>query len=159
MLYSKLVNVLPRGLGNVLVELRDSGSIDLPTWDHRFLLVVDVALMLHRRSQAEREVGQGARYGFADSSPQAGHDWLITKSRFIRSSALGEVFTLTTALIRDAELEFHQHDNEDSDEPELPQDRLNRASLYSQLRSLVQVTTYPPVALGLGHTSLEHKVV
>ena len=79
MVFDKLTQVLPPGLSSLLQDLRASGSLALPTWDSRLLLVVDVALMLHRRRRAADV--PCVRYGLADSSLQASHDWLISRAR------------------------------------------------------------------------------
>ena len=46
----------------------------------------------------------------------------------------------------------------DDDEPCLAHERVERAALYVVLKANATLITYPPVALGLGHTSLEDKV-
>ena len=102
MLFDRLIHVLPAGLASVLSQMRDGGSLSLPCWSHRLLLVVDAALMVKRQCHAKHEAGGGgARYLFADSSPQAGRDWLIIKSRFIVGSTLVDVFSMTCALVQD----------------------------------------------------------
>ena len=41
-------------------------------------------------------------YGFADSSPQVGRDWLIVKTRFVRDIDLVCVFEAAASLVADA---------------------------------------------------------
>ncbi len=41
-------------------------------------------------------------YGFADSSPQVGRDWLIVKTRFVRDTDLVCVFEAAASLVADA---------------------------------------------------------
>jgi hypothetical protein len=64
-------------------------------------------------------------------------------------------------LANDAQLDIREEQrNQDPDdsEPELRHKRVDRAALWQLMKRLVVVLTFPPVALGLGHTSLEDKV-
>ena len=62
----------------------------LPTPSTRLSLILDTAVMLDRRAQllAEGPLAR-ARYGFADSSPQADRDWLIATVRSVKVAELG----------------------------------------------------------------------
>ncbi len=46
-------------------------------------------------------IERGAIYGFADSSPQVGHEWLVGKIRFISTSDLPSVFEAMSTLALD----------------------------------------------------------
>jgi hypothetical protein len=50
LMYEKLAGTLPLGLRSLLKSAFDNGSMQLPSWDSRLVLLVDVALMLYRRS-------------------------------------------------------------------------------------------------------------
>ena len=156
MVAEKAVGLLPPGLQGLAKEAIANGQVKLPSWDSRLVLVVDTALMLHRRSHARST--PAVRYGVVDSSPQAGHDWLIARVRAIPKHALSTVFETTALLAQDAKLSEDQGEMSDMEEPDLSHEVLPRAALFQVLHSSSALTTLPPVALGLGHTSLEDKV-
>ena len=148
---------LPPTLQSFAREAVSNNTLNLPTWDSRLVMIVDTALMLYRRRHVA--LAPAARYGFADSSPQAGHDWLIMKIRTIQDTHVVSAFEAMSLLARDAKAAVAEEDAmEDHDEPELAHKRPCRAQLYDKLKRAVAEWTLPPMALGLGHTSLPDKV-
>ena len=109
---------------------------------------------------------EGVRYLFADSSPQAGYDWLISSTRAIKSDCLVSTFEVMRTLVRgnttrkaleserDADLDL----DADEDEPSLDAVPVDRAQLFKQLMDAIKTFTFPPVALGVRHGSLSDKV-
>ena len=55
----KLVHLLPTSLRSLFSEAFAHNVVDLPVWDHRLLLLVDVATMYHRRQRISLEPGRG----------------------------------------------------------------------------------------------------
>lgn len=157
----KLTHMLPAALRSLVGEAIRNNVIKLPVWDSRLILVVDSALMLFRR---RRSATPAARYLFADSSPQAGHDWLITRVRSIEADRIACVFEAMSALTCDmaamqSEVAPLVEEGGELDEPALPFESLDRASLYQLLHDSVSLATLPPMSLGLGRTSLVEKVM
>ena len=113
----------------------------------RHQLTIDVALML-----AQREWWSGVASGglpnkpliwwFIDSSPQAGHDWLLSTSDMVMVDDIQALFTA-----------FHDLANASSSE--------ERARMREQAWDLVDRKmhrhVWPPTALGKGKTSTEDK--
>jgi hypothetical protein len=64
LMYEQLAATLPLGLRSLVKSLFDSGSLKLPCWDSRLVLLVDVALMLHRRSGVSKTRSVQGRIGF-----------------------------------------------------------------------------------------------
>lgn len=58
LMFDKLNNLLPTGMRSILHGLFSSGALQLPTWDHRLLLLVDTALMLYRREHVSNQAGR-----------------------------------------------------------------------------------------------------
>ena len=155
-LLKKMVDLLPAGLRDLALEALANENFHLPRWDSRLVLVVDVALMLFRRRTFR---AQAARFILADSSPQAGHDWLICKVRCIDASRLKVVFEAISALAHDAKRAADENMAfEDDDEPCLAHERLDRAAMFDILKRALEVSTLPPLALGLGRTTLTDKI-
>ena len=98
------------------------------------------------------------RYAFADSSPQAGHDWLISQVRCIDKHHITSVFEATVSLIEDSLASAQEErDFENNDDPCLGHRRADRPALFRVLKEHIKSFTFPPVALGISRTSLEDK--
>lgn len=101
----------------------------------------------------------GVRYLFADSSPQAGRDWLVSQVRFVDWNHASEVFNATTALVVDAHMTATTEELDGADdEPSLAHRVVDRAALFRTIRQHTRQFTFPPVALGLRRTSLGDKM-
>ena len=106
-------------------------------------LAVDMALMLVRRRRLE-QLGTSARYGWADSSPIAKSDWLISKHQAVLASDCTVLWGSWKALV---------------DTVQSPADASQqRQNHLKSLMSGVCIHTQPPQAMGLGLTALESKV-
>ena len=90
----------------------------------------------------------------ADSSPQGGRDWLIVKVSQVRTAGLVDVMEAVIELAQDTALQAW-HDGED--EPDLPDNQIQRAELFGKILSNVTTQTAPPVALGQGRSALSDK--
>ncbi len=68
------------------------------------------------------------------------------------------VFEATLSLIQDSALAIEEElDFENSDEPCLSRREVDRPALFGLLKQHIQSLTFPPVALGIGRTSIEDK--
>ena len=58
LLHEKLLGLLPTGLRSEMREVFVGGSVQLPAWDSRLVLLADVALMLYRRQHVSNKPGR-----------------------------------------------------------------------------------------------------
>ena len=111
-------------------------------------ICLDAAMLMLQRDDLE---APSALYIWADSSPQAGYDFLIVVLMAIRLDRLREAYELARSL---ANAKYT---------PDLPdidahQVLCERAALIQKLRAMLLFTTLMPQCMGLGGTSLIHKV-
>lgn len=153
----QLLPLMPPGLRDLATQALGT-HWHIPRFNTRLCLMLDCALMLHRRHTMDAEGPLAmTRYGFADSSPQGDRDWLISKVRCIPTAELGAVFAATVELTADAaEMEQARRCPSD-DEPELPPATLDRKALFRVLKENAMSLTCVPTALGYGRTSLMDK--
>ena len=145
-LLQQFCKVLPPSLRELTSEAFASKKVQLPSMDSRFTLIVDVALMLHRRRSNTASLC-AARYAFADTSTQAVADWLLCKVRTIRAENINQVFEVAASLTNDADmLDFEEEATDMWDEPELAHRKVDRAALYDKLQKHIDVQTLPPLA-------------
>ncbi len=123
----------------------------------RYSLAVDAAAILMARDDATSIV---ARYGWADSSPQGGRDWLLSMVSECKHD-LAELHSLSSKLIRASAVQADSGDDDsassDSEIEQADQLAKERMSAYEKLTSGLQLRTLVPAALGLGATSIPHK--
>ena len=148
----KAVGLLPQSLRELAGTCVTEGWLQIPSASslQRFQLTFDVALMLLRRRDMAADV---IRYGFADSSPQGKRDWFIAKVHSIKRADLVSVMHSVRSLVSDAAQQIVL----DDDAPMLGDAVMDRALLADHICSSIQSATLPPVALGLGKTSVEDK--
>ena len=167
-LVKKVLFMLPSHLRSLALEASRNGVLQVPSWDSRLILLLDVACMLRRRKQFQLQPsGSTTKYLFADSSPQCGQDWLISKVRSIASADATKLLGVVATLVSDSELLEGEapkpiadtdSDDEIIDEPCLAQRSIDRAALFRTLKESVSIRTFAPVALGLGRTKLSDKI-
>ena len=92
----KTFQTLPKCLRTFATCAVQTGNFKVPAFHRRLALIADVALMLFRRENLNSN--PCARFGFADSSEQAGYDWEIVKVKQIEEDKLPEVFEATACL-------------------------------------------------------------
>ena len=110
-------------------------------------LFLDSALLLWRRD--EEEQCEFIRFGGADSSPQHGHNWLLSSSFFIDRDNVVHVFRCLQRMIEDSCARLsHSCDDEQS-----RQSRKDHLDVLSMLRREHDL----PVALGHQAESTAHK--
>jgi len=76
--HEHMVPLMPSAVQPLLVEAMDRTRWRIPSWDTRLHLALDVSVMMWQRHIHQEQRGKPlcSRYGFADSSPQGGRDWL-----------------------------------------------------------------------------------
>ena len=152
----KACELLPSLVRDLALRTIHDGFLQVPSRAslQRFQLAFDVGVMLWRRKLATAADGPACRYGFADSSPQGGRDWLIVKTCIIQSSKIVEVMEVVFELANDAAVEAWRLQ---SDEPVLPDSELRRSDLFETIRDNMLTHTSPPVALGQGKSTVQDK--
>ena len=141
------VNILfPKVLRSVTDQaLFGNGSAPSKTTISKSLLSLDAALMLQMRDAASSDV---IRFGWADSSPTFGFDFLLSASDEVRRTDLTRLVAAVREICR---LRRARDDNADVDTTAEESAHMN--ILYICIRR----TNDPPAALGKGHTRLSHK--
>ena len=108
-------------------------------------LSLDVALMILRRQKFESQQSV-ERYGWADSSPVAQADWIVSKHQTVATSSCTELWLACCEL---CSLEV---DTEDIAEQQ------RRIELTKYLLAGISVQTQPPQTLAMGLTHIESKL-
>ena len=149
----KALQLLPLGLREISLHSFDRGWLQIPSASslQRFQLTFDVGLMLWRRTHLSTV--PAARFGFADASPQGGRDWFLIKVHTIENSKLVELMEAVIALHSLHAMAVQNNE----DDPMLIRDEVDRVQLADLIFDTIKVSTSPPVALGLGKTSLQDK--
>jgi hypothetical protein len=149
----KALQLLPLGLREMALQPLDRGWLQIPSASslQRFQLSFDVGFMLWRR--AHLSTMPAARFGFADASPQGGRDWFLIKVHTIENSKLVELMEAVTSLHKLHAMAVLNNE----DEPMLIMGEVDRVQLADLIFDTIKVSTSPPVALGLGKTSLQDK--
>ncbi len=170
-----LLPLLPEPLRVLARNSFDANGWSLPAWDYSHQLLLDTAVMTWRRRHLATQ--PRVRYCFADASPQGDRDWFIIVVASIafadRIPCMDAVEELSTNVGRvaacDGDGDGDGDSNGDDDEPYLRRLRRpdaseeeaapsRRSQLFEVIQRGLQTHTCVPVALGLGHQSLEHKV-
>lgn len=125
----------------------------------RLSFAVDIAAMLLARTNAR----PGAtRYGWADSSPQGGRDWLLSKVSVVPGDVdLCDLHDAarTVASLSDAPAPVSDSDSNGSSEDveAAGGDLEQRRGCFQKLQAGLSEHVFPPVALGLRQSDLAHK--
>lgn len=119
-------------------------------------ILADAALCCFWRSRfAERKSPLGPMYIWADSSPQAGEDWLLSIALFIQREDLEACFEAARSLAQSVE-EFRAAFRDDHKE-RMSGIAIRRHDDRLTLEALIHKHRQIPIALGSGHTGVEHK--
>ncbi len=139
------VQVLSRGL--MAPEL--AGEAPSGPTIRKMYLPMDTAFMLLQRTRAPRVC---ARYVWADSSPQGGRDWLLSRSTEVESDGapLLELMAAANTLARAVQ---GADAGRTAEAPTLQE----RQECVRLLRSSLHEHTHPPAAMGLRQTNAAHK--
>ena len=135
-------NLLGQPLEDLLQQKRLFPSDSSKSAMHLFL---DSALLLWRRE--EEEQFDFIRFGGADSSPQHGHNWLLSSNFFIDRSNIVHVFRCLQCMIQDSSARLY------SDDEQSHQSKQDHLDLLNMLRREHDL----PVALGHQAESTAHK--
>ena len=129
----------------------------------RLNFAVDVAAMLLARANAR----PGAtRYGWADSSPQGGRDWLLSKVSVIpgdvdlcdlHDAAIAVAKRSSSPAISDSDSGSCSEDAQSDVEKHSDCDVDQRRVCFQKLQAGLSEHVFPPVALGLRQSDLAHK--
>lgn len=154
----RALQLLPQSLRAIGRSCIKEGWLTLPSRSALFRaqLAFDAALMMWRRQEFDDDSGDAPiRYGFADASPQGKRNWLIMRLQTVRESQVLAVVDATYRLASDAASRYGQGDDypllEDADSA------VNRIELAEIIFENVRTQTLPPVALGLGKSSVVDK--
>ena len=127
----------------------------------RAQLLVDASLCcLMRRRFEEMNHCDASIFMFADSSPQAGSDWLLSTCNIIPGSSLDSCMQAAWQLKSDyswAAFLSALHEEERDTQDDVVRIVTAREDLGSRLRQMICTHRCLPMALGSGATSLEHK--
>ena len=167
--HEHVVPLMPPAVKPLLVEAMEGLRWRIPSWSTSLHLALDVGVMTWQRHIHHEQRGKPmcSRYGFADSSPQGGRDWLVSVVRTVMPGDLRQFFSAVVFLSRDLEMEAHTGAAAVADDPdawpELPARQevggyASRAQAFSHIADAIQARTCVPVALGSGKTALEDKV-
>ena len=110
---------------------------------------LDIAHMLTMRGQVANEAS--VRYGWADSSPQSGRNWLMPLYSTCPSVDVTDVAAVARGLTRGRHDFIDHHESEDLSAPDT-------VAMNQQLASSLRMHTCIPVALGSGRATVEDKV-
>lgn len=153
-------------LAPCFADAADSAVVPSSSAMQRYELALDVAFMLLQQKSNSR-AADVVRFGWADSSPQGGHNWLWIQSVSIRRDSLVQVWNaflqLATAVQLEADKAKRQGAEEDDDILHDPLDAPVREAhpdwvpLLDTIRSGIEEHIHPPVDLTSGFEGLAHK--
>eukprot|EP00435_Cladocopium_sp_Y103_P050303 s381_g15.t1 len=136
-------------LSQVCEQLLDKPNVfPTPGTRHQARLVLDSALLLWRRLQGNSE-DEFVRFAGADASPQAGHDFLLSSTDYIRKDKLVLLMKAICRMMQDAENRLSGAWTEQSE-----QSIADHHFVRCNLRKEDDI----PVALGNSASSAAHKV-
>ena len=115
---------------------------------------LDAALMLVHQAEA---MDACPRYGWADSSPQCGRDWFISKHVLVRPGKVVAAARAANALVL-LRPGMPAGTLADLDAARAAAGgALDRNALLQTVGSCIQLRVHPPMALGSGRSAAEHK--
>ena len=106
----------------------------------------------------DSHVADSVTYMFADSSPQAGSDWLLATCQSISGSDLSSCVEAARALCRHSRKRFEKA-AEDSEMDAMKETVLQREENGRTLKSKLKIHRLIPMAKGSGASSLERKTL
>ena len=166
-----LMAALPKTLASDLIESLAHAPMPSQSALQRYELALDVSLMLRERqhnsvgSNACRRV---ARFGWADSSPQGGHNWLWIQSISVPVDALVRTWQAANIITDFAMFEVEEllgeYGEEEMHNLQLDFDmpphvaRPEYVEFLASISGNIREHIHPPVDLAPGFDALEHKV-
>ena len=137
-------------------ELKDRDPCPSGSTLRKMAFYIDVAAMLWERRRRTR-FPPVASYGWADSSPQGGRDWLISKMCSVRERE--GTPTIVDAARLAIQLRHLSLVARSSHETEVAKTEAARQipGIVKELRACLHVRVLPPAALGLRRTDAAHK--